>query len=47
MAGGLSGATATSPHGEVLADTGVPISGGLLGALLVLIGGIGMRIRRR
>jgi hypothetical protein len=30
-----------------LAATGAPITGGILGAILVLIGGLGMRIRRR
>jgi hypothetical protein len=42
--GGVSGSTAT---GQVLAATGVPAAGGLIGALMVLIGGLGMRIRRR
>jgi hypothetical protein len=45
--GGVGGSSATSPHGEVLAATGIPVAGGLLGALMVLIGGLGMRIRRR
>jgi hypothetical protein len=46
--GGVSGSTATgSPSGEVLANTGAPVSGGLVGALMVLIGGIGMRLRKR
>jgi hypothetical protein len=44
--GGVSGATATSPHGEVLAATGFPVGSGLVGALMVLIGGLGLRIRR-
>jgi hypothetical protein len=42
--GGVSGSTA---NGLVLAATGFPAAGGLLGALMVLIGGLGMRIRRR
>jgi hypothetical protein len=43
--GGVLGATATS--GVSLAATGAPIAGGILGTILVLIGGIGLRIRRR
>ena len=45
--GGVSGSTAGGPQGEVLAATGFPVAGGLLGALMVLIGGLGMRIRRQ
>ena len=42
--GGVSGASAT---GEVLADTGFPAAGAPIGALMVLIGGLGRWIRRR
>lgn len=45
--GGVGAASATGPHGEVLAGTGIPVAGGLLGALMVLVGGLGMRFRRR
>jgi hypothetical protein len=46
----VSGATATggvSGSGVSLANTGAPIAGGVLGAVLALVGGIGLRIRRR
>jgi hypothetical protein len=43
----VSGSTATGGQGEVLAATGAPVSGGILGAILVAIGGIGMRFRKR
>ena len=36
-----------SSSGEVLAATGAPVDGGVLGAMLVTLGGIGMRLRRR
>jgi hypothetical protein len=44
------GETATSGvsgSGVSLANTGAPIAGGILGAIMVLVGGIGLRIRRR
>jgi hypothetical protein len=41
----VAGATATS--GVSLAATGAPVAGGILGAIMVLVGGIGLRIRRR
>lgn len=53
--GGVSGASASSsPHGGVLAasagvplaNTGLPIEGGLAGAIMVLIGALGLRYRR-
>lgn len=44
--GGVSGATATSAQGEVLAATGFPVGGGLVGVLMALLGGLGVRIRR-
>lgn len=43
--GGVSGSSAAG-NGEVLAATGIPAAGGLLGGLMILIGGLGMRIRR-
>jgi hypothetical protein len=44
----VSGGTATAGEtGGVLAATGTPIAGGVLGAILALMGGIGLRIRRR
>jgi hypothetical protein len=43
--GGVSGATATS--GTTLANTGAPIGVGVLGAIMVLVSGIGLRLRRR
>jgi hypothetical protein len=42
--GGVGGSTAT---GLVLASTGIPVVGGLLGIILTLIGGLGLRIRQR
>jgi hypothetical protein len=39
------GATATA--GIPLATTGAPIAIGLVGAIMVMIGGIGLRIRRK
>jgi len=40
--------TAASGQGEVLAATGgVPAAGGILGGILFLLGGLGIRIRRR
>jgi hypothetical protein len=44
--GAVSGATTTG-GGVVLAATGAPIAGGVLGGLLALIGAIGLRARRR
>jgi hypothetical protein len=44
--GEVRGATATA-GGEVLAATGAPILGGVLGGLLALLGGLGLRARRR
>jgi uncharacterized membrane protein YgcG len=44
--GGVSGATGSGGQGEVLAATGLPVGGGLLGAALMLIGGLGLRFRR-
>jgi hypothetical protein len=44
--GTVLGATATA-GGEVLAATGAPILGGVLGGLLALLGGLGLRARRR
>jgi hypothetical protein len=44
----VSGTTATTGGtGSVLAKTGLPIVGGLVGALMALLGAIGLRIRRR
>jgi len=44
----VAGATATATEtGGVLAATGTPIAGGILGAIMLAIGGIGLRIRRR
>lgn len=45
--GGTGGVSAASANGEVLADTGFPAAGVPVGALMVLIGGVGMWIRRR
>jgi LPXTG-motif cell wall-anchored protein len=36
-----------SGSGVSLANTGAPIAGGVLGAVLALVGGIGLRVRRR
>ncbi|TMC84012.1 MAG: LPXTG cell wall anchor domain-containing protein, partial [Chloroflexi bacterium] len=33
--------------GEVLAATGAPVAGGLVGGILFLLGGLGLRKRRR
>jgi LPXTG-motif cell wall-anchored protein len=30
-----------------LANTGAPIAGGIVGAVMALVGGIGLRLRRR
>jgi hypothetical protein len=44
----VESATATAGGtGGVLAATGTPILGGILGAIMVLIGGLGSWIRRR
>ncbi|HEY8841460.1 MAG TPA: hypothetical protein VIO80_12610, partial [Candidatus Dormibacteraeota bacterium] len=45
--GAVSGSSASAGSGEVLAATGAPVDGGVLGAMLVTLGGIGMRLRRR
>ncbi|HXJ49622.1 MAG TPA: hypothetical protein VNF91_10685, partial [Candidatus Acidoferrum sp.] len=45
--GNVLGATAISGSGVSLANTGAPIVGGVLGAVMALVGGIGLRIRRR
>ena len=45
--GGTGGVSGSSASGQVLAATGVQVAGGLIGAFMVLIGGLGMRIRRR
>jgi hypothetical protein len=46
--GGALGATATAtPQGEVLAATGAPIAGGILGGILLVLGGLGIRFRKR
>jgi hypothetical protein len=50
VGGGTSGGVlgATAPVGEVLANTGLPsTAAGLLGSTLMLIGGLGLWIRRR
>jgi hypothetical protein len=44
--GGVAGATATE-SGIGLANTGLPIIGGLLGVILLTVGGLGLRIRRK
>jgi hypothetical protein len=43
--GGVAGETATS--GISLANTGVPVIGGLVGLILLAVGGAGLRIRRK
>lgn len=43
--GGVAGATATI-SGIGLANTGLPVIGGLLGVILLTLGGVGLRIRR-
>jgi hypothetical protein len=46
--GGVSGSTAaTGGTGAVLATTGLPILGGIGGAVMVLLGAIGLRIKRQ
>jgi hypothetical protein len=42
----VSGSTATA-SGVGLAGTGLPIIGGLLGGILVALGGVGLRIKRK
>jgi hypothetical protein len=45
---GVAGQTATAGgQGEVLAATGAPVAGGILGGILFLLGGLGIRMRRR
>lgn len=43
--GGVAGATATE-SGIGLANTGLPVIGGLLGVILLTLGGVGLRVRR-
>jgi len=47
--GGSLGQTATQSGGtgQVLANTGAPIAGGVLGGILFLLGGLGLRRRKR
>ena len=45
--GTVSGATASGGTGQVLAATGAPIAGGLVGGILFLLGGLGLRRRRK
>jgi hypothetical protein len=44
--GGVGGA-GSGGQGEVLAATGLPVGGGVVGALMMLIGGLGLRLRPR
>jgi hypothetical protein len=45
--GGTGGVSGSSATGLVLANTGIPVAGGLVGIIMALIGGLGLRIRQR